>query len=713
MIQKLIQAIATILQSNLAGVTTQRTLIDAVPPVDQLQILARYLAELQANPNFQDRPVDQSPRFLSATQFVVRPQECGSFLSDHTPLLKTLLVQTVPTAENDIQSLDAGANFTPDPQAILASLPLAVILAAMHETQSVLGELRRLSHDVTKRKHLVKVIHSSHATLERRLEECMAELRTANEQLRQQSAKLERVEAAMAKQLRFETLLSEFSTRFLNLPSNAVDCQIEQGLQRLAEFVEVEQGALFKFSNDQTRLCATHAWTVLECAPDSALVTFDQLPWAIEQLRRGEIVLFSHVSDLPGEATRDKEYLHEWGPKSAVVIPLAVAGSITGAVLLASLRMERPWPSGVVRQLRLVVEIFSNALSRQQADEALQTTHSESSTLQLQRQAEKLFLHAEVKGEDNGIIGQSDVLKVVLFRIQQVASSDTTVLLFGETGVGKELIARAIHQRSPRCVRPLITVNCAALSANLIESELFGHEKGSFTGAAAKRVGRFEMAHGGTLFLDEIGELSLELQAKLLRVLQEGEFERVGSSRTFRVDVRVIAATNRDLEDDVRRSRFRQDLYYRLAVFPITVPALRDRRDDIPLLVRFFIERFAQKVGKAIPTVPSEVMETLQRYSWPGNIRELQNVIQRAVINTQGPSLRLMDTLKAPKEMGLPIHSSRTLAESEAQCIVRALEATHWKIEGKNGAATALNLPASTLRKRMRKLGIQRPETFR
>ncbi|MGE0683351.1 MAG: sigma-54 interaction domain-containing protein, partial [Candidatus Binatia bacterium] len=373
------------------------------------------------------------------------------------------------------------------------------------------------------------------------------------------------------------------------------------------------------------------------------------------------------------------------------------------------------WPNGVAQRLRLVGEIFSNALSRQQADKSLQTAYSEISTLQLRRQAENLSLHTEVKGEDNGdgIIGQSDVLKVVLFRVRQVASSDTTVLLFGETGVGKELIARAIHQRSPRHIRPLITVNCAALSANLIESELFGHEKGSFTGAAAQRLGRFEKAHGGTLFLDEIGELPLELQAKLLRVLQDGEFERVGSSRTFQVDVRVIAATNRDLEDDVRRGRFRKDLYYRLEVFPMTVPALRDRRDDIPLLVRFFVERFARKAGKAIHTVPSEVMETLQRYPWPGNIRELQNVIQRAVINTQGSSLRLMDTLKAPEEINLQIHGSRTLAESETQCIVRALEETHWKIEGKDGAATALGLPASTLRKRMRKLGIHRPATFR
>jgi len=330
--------------------------------------------------------------------------------------------------------------------------------------------------------------------------------------------------------------------------------------------------------------------------------------------------------------------------------------------------------------------------------------------LKNQLQTECNYLREEIKGEHNfeEIIGQSDVLKSVLFRVEQVAPSDTTVLLLGETGVGKELIARAIHQLSFRNARPLVKVSCATLPANLIESELFGHEKGAYTGAEAKREGRFEVAHGGTLFLDEIGELPLELQTKLLRMLQDGEFERLGSSQTMSVDVRVIAATNRDLEQDVGSGRFRKDLYYRLQVFPITVPPLRDRREDIPLLVRFFVERFARKAGKTIDTVPAEALEVLQRYPWPGNVRELQNVIERAVINTRGPGLRLMDTLAAPAVLGLA--SPRTLAESEAECIVRTLEATHWKIEGQDGAAKALGVPASTLRNRMQKHGIHRPQ---
>ena len=366
----------------------------------------------------------------------------------------------------------------------------------------------------------------------------------------------------------------------------------------------------------------------------------------------------------------------------------------------------------MVQRLRLVGEIFSNALSRKQADEWLHNAFAEIKALQQQLQAENLYLREEIKGEHNfdEIIGQSDILKSVLFRVEQVAHSDATVLLLGETGVGKELVARAIHQLSPRNARPLVKVDCAALPTNLIESELFGHEKGAYTGAEAKRVGRFEVAHGGVLFLDEIGELPLELQTKLLRVLQDGEFERLGSSQTIRVDVRVIAATNRDLEQDLGSGRFRKDLYYRLQVFPITVPPLRDHREDIPLLVRFFVERFARKSGKTIDTVPAEAMEALQRYPWPGNVRELQNVIERAVINTRGSGLRLMDTLAEPRVLGLGIPRIRTLAESEAECIVRALEATHWKIEGQDGAATALGLPPSTLRKRMQKHGIYRSQ---
>ena len=290
----------------------------------------------------------------------------------------------------------------------------------------------------------------------------------------------------------------------------------------------------------------------------------------------------------------------------------------------------------------------------------------------------------------------------------QIAATDTLALILGETGTGKELIARAIHNASKRADRPLIKVNCATLPENLIESELFGYEKGAFTGADKRHAGRFEVADGTTLFLDEIGELPLALQAKLLRVLQDGEFERLGSSKTIKVDVRVIAATNRDLEEDVRQGRFRKDLWYRLNVFPLTVPPLRDRIDDIPLLVNHFVAHFARKQGKEIPSVSVGVMAALQRYSWPGNVRELENVIERALISTSGPRLRLPDGLKVN---GQEENSSqlKTLNAMEREHILKVLEKTKWKVSGKNSAAEILDIDRSTLRARMQKLGIHKP----
>ena len=306
------------------------------------------------------------------------------------------------------------------------------------------------------------------------------------------------------------------------------------------------------------------------------------------------------------------------------------------------------------------------------------------------------------------IIGKSDSLKYVLYRAEQVAPTNTTVLIMGETGTGKELIAAAIHNMSPRKKRPLITVNCAALPANLIESELFGRERGAFTGADARQVGRFEIANGSTLCLDEIGELPLETQAKLLRAIQHNEFERLGSSQTIKVDTRIVATTNRNLGEEVLKGRFRQDLYYRLNVFPITVPPLRQRQEDIPLLVEAFIERYNKNLGKQITSVQKRTMKTLQEYPWPGNIRELESVLERAVILCSGPVLHLADKLSTSS----PSMSSaiRTLEEVERNQILKILSETRWRIEGKSGAAAILGLHPSTLRARMHKLAIVRPE---
>ena len=320
---------------------------------------------------------------------------------------------------------------------------------------------------------------------------------------------------------------------------------------------------------------------------------------------------------------------------------------------------------------------------------------------------EKIYLQQEIRADHNfdEVIGVSRSLKKILKTVESVASSDTTVLLLGETGTGKELVARAVHDLSARRRQALVKVNCAAIPAGLFESELFGHEKGAFTGALTRRIGRFELADSGTIFLDEIGDLSLDLQAKLLRVLQEGEFERVGGP-TVRADVRVIAATNRDLEKAMQDGRFRADLYYRLNVFPIRLPPLRERAEDVPILVKHFITKYGTRLGKRIETIPKTTMDALRAYPWPGNVRELENVIERAVILSPGSQLDLGEWLLRPvvaRGTRIP-----TLEELERDHIAAVLELTGWRVSGEKGAARLLGLKPTTLEARMKKLGMTR-----
>jgi transcriptional regulator with GAF, ATPase, and Fis domain len=324
-------------------------------------------------------------------------------------------------------------------------------------------------------------------------------------------------------------------------------------------------------------------------------------------------------------------------------------------------------------------------------------------------EAQNVYLQEEIKGTHNfeELIGSSSTLKKVLKNVERVAPTDSTVLITGETGTGKELIARAIHNLSPRKNKPLVKVNCAAIPAGLIESELFGHEKGAFTGALTKKMGRFELADKGTIFLDEIGELPLDLQSKLLRVLQEGEFERVGGTQTFKINVRVIAATNRDLEQQSKTGHYRPDLYYRLNVFPIHLPALREREGDIPLLVQYFVRKFAVNFGKKIDRIPERMMSELQRYQWPGNIRELEHIIERAVILSEGSELEPIEWL-SPSNGKAAVAKTLTLEEMERQHIVDILEHTNWRVSGEKGAAKILGLNATTLEARIKKLGIER-----
>ena len=360
---------------------------------------------------------------------------------------------------------------------------------------------------------------------------------------------------------------------------------------------------------------------------------------------------------------------------------------------------------------RANLQLTQEIEERKKAEVSLQSSFAENKLLKDRLQAENIYLQQEVDREFNfgELIGQSSALADVFMRVEQVAPMNATVLLLGETGTGKGVVARAIHSRSTRKNRPLITVDCTTLPAALVESELFGRERGAFTGSDAKQIGRFELADGGTIFLDEIGEMPLEMQSKLLRVIQDGEFERLGSPRTIKVDVRIIAATNRDLTEEVKNGTFREDLFYRLNVFPITMPPLRQRREDIPLLVNHFVAKFNIKIGKRIETVSKDSLKTLQEYGWPGNVRELESVIERAVIISQGSALQVLDRFDTFRTAGeIAVQDVRALIALEQDLIRKVLKKVGWRIEGKKGAAIILGLNPSTLRFRMRKYGITR-----
>jgi formate hydrogenlyase transcriptional activator len=398
------------------------------------------------------------------------------------------------------------------------------------------------------------------------------------------------------------------------------------------------------------------------------------------------------------------ENLRAEGITTGIAFPLVSRGRPLG-IFTAMRRTEEKFDRDEVELIGQVAGQVATAL-----DNAL--AYREIAGLRDRLAEEKLYLEDEIRSELSfqEIVGRSEVLRRVLKQVETVAPTDSTVLVSGETGSGKELIARAIHDRGARGGRTFVKLSCAAIPTGLLESELFGHQKGAFTGAIADRVGRFELASGGTVFLDEIGEVPPELQPKLLRVLQEREFERIGSSRTLRTDARLIAATNRDLAAMVEAGTFRADLYYRLNVFPIHVPALRERAEDIPLLVRHFVQQLGRRMNKVVETIPAEAMTALTRYDWPGNIRELQNLIERSMILTRGPVLRVpLDELKAHAAHAPGNGRPRTLAEAERQHVLAALEETHWVLGGAKGAAARLGMNRSTLQFRLKKLGIVRP----
>ncbi len=643
----------------------------------------------------------------------------------------------------------------------------------------------------------------------------------------------------LEERLRFEKILSDLSAQFIHLPSDRLDDEIERALKRVMEFFQVDRCALLR------ALPGRDAWKITHLAssqfappvPVDTELPRSIHPWAYERLaKRGEVVLFSKVDDMPDEARVDKQTWRDWGIRSNLVIPLFLDKTVVHIIAINAVQKERVWPEEFIPRLQLLGEIFVSALERRNAEQALRdseeqlnlaasaaeagiwviyndtarlwvtdktreifqfppkedlsferflaTVHPEDresakdtlarcletrdlvrleyrivlpdgrlrwvvsrgrsflanaeqpervmgvaiditrrkaaetriqeqmeeiQRLKDQLEQENIYLREEIKLQSlhEEIVGRSPEMKRILAQVEQVARTDATVLLEGETGTGKELLARTVHRLSARKDRPLVTVNCAALPPTLIESELFGREKGAYTGALTRMTGRFEVADGATLFLDEIGELPQEVQAKLLRVLEHGRFERLGSTKLLQVNVRIIAASNQDLARNVEEGKFRKDLYYRLNVFPITVPPLRKRPEDIPLLVWAFVRHFEKKMGKRIEHVPRKSMDELQRYPWPGNARELRNVVEHAMIISSGKTL----DIEVPQQRAsTEIHANLSLDEVERRHILGVLQKSGWRLSGRGGAAGILGLKRTTLQSKMKKLSIQRPD---
>ncbi len=642
-------------------------------------------------------------------------------------------------------------------------------------------------------------------------------------------------EDSLEERLRFETLLAEISAHFVNLPADRIDDEIEQAQRRICECLGLEMSILWQWTDDTPRfLTITHFHSPPGGTPrPHRMDAKEAVPWILEKMLCGELLTIS-TDDLPPEAARDRETRLRYGIKSAVTIPLSIGGgALIGVLTFNALKEKRSWPEAIVRRLRLVAQIFTNALvrrrgelelreteerlnmateaagvglwvmdsergrvwvtpktrelfhfaeaeelnyksffkmihpddqervyqavqtciqsgdainieyriilpdrsirwiigrgkrflrsngnqirlmgvsidisERRQMEEQLRAQLEEIESLRQKLEKENIYLREEIElrhvhGE---IVGRSPAMMRILAQVEQVAQTDSTVLIEGETGAGKELLARAVHRLSLRKDRPLVTVNCASLPPALIESELFGREKGAYTGAMTRMAGRFEVADGATLFLDEIGEIPFEVQSKLLRVLEEGRFERLGSSRTVQVDVRIIAATNQNLAQQAASGKFRKDLYFRLNVFPIFLPPLRERTDDIPQLVWTFVREYEKKIGRRVEHIPLKCMQKLQSYAWPGNVRELKNVIERAMIVCSDRTLELYPPPSAFSE----IPEELNLEDAERRHILSVLKQTGWRVSGQGGAAKILGLKRTTLQSKMKKLGIRR-----
>ena len=502
--------------------------------------------------------------------------------------------------------------------------------------------------------------------------------------------------------LRFEKLLAEASATFVNLPASDVDKNIEDVLGRFGSFLGVDRIDLIGFSPGLAKASISHSWAAEGLERHPLTLVKKEYPWMAEKVRRMESILWDNSDELPSAV--DRESLKLRGIQAGLVIPFGIEGKFAYGLAFGH-HSQRSWPEGLIQRFRLLGEVILNALQRKQYDLDIRNAFEEIKELKELVESENVLLREELGAllRHHDIIGESEELKKVLRKVEQVARTNTAVLVLGETGTGKELVARAIHNQSSRKNKPMVTVNCGALPANLIESELFGHEKGAFTGASSKRAGRFQIADGSTIFLDEIGDMPLELQVKLLRVLQEGKFEPLGSSKPVTVDVRVIAATNIDLLKAVQDGAFREDLYYRLNVFPIKNPSLRERSEDISLLTSAFVQEFGDVIGNRISKISKKSIEAMKRYSWPGNIRELRNVIERAVIVNDGGPL----VVDIPEIVHSDEGGTLTLEQHERKYILGVLKQVGGRIRGGRGAAEILGLKPTTLYSKMKKLGIE------
>ena len=504
----------------------------------------------------------------------------------------------------------------------------------------------------------------------------------------------------------FEHFISSLSSKFLNLELEQIDEAIINALQEIGEIMEADRCFIFLLDKKMQHNILAQMWFrdgIDSVQPMEGTIIQDIFPWLGKMMLAQKDIVINTLDELPENAQSEKEYCFSASVKSFLMIPIIYRGQWLGQIGLDMIRTQKNWQPDDILRFRMLSEVIANAMVRKAKDTKIKE-------LQIKLNAENDYLREEIKLNHNhgNIIGNSLVMKKVLSQLELVAPTDANVLILGETGTGKELLAHSIHRLSQRNNKTMVSVNCAALPSSLIESELFGREKGAYTGALTKQIGRFELAHESTLFLDEIGELALDMQSKLLRVLQYGEFERIGSPRTIKVDVRLIVATNRNLEKMVKDGTFREDLYYRLNVFPLHVPPLRERLSDVPLLVWALVRELEKELGRKIEKISKRSMQALCQCQWPGNVRELRNIIERTMILVQGPVLEFTPEIYRGAGSNTRLNKLKTLEDVEFDHISSVLKQTGGRIRGENCAAEILGLKPTTLESRMKRLGIKR-----